>query len=298
MIAQQVEQLVGNTPMLRLPQEKGQAEIYIKLEKQNPGGSVKDRVALFMINDGEKRGLLPPGGTIIEPTSGSTGIGLAMIGKARGYRVIIVMPDSMSKERRDLIQGYGAELLLTPGSQGMSGAVEKAQQLAKENGWFLPDQFGNPANVQAHVEATGPEIWKDMAGDFDAFVAGVGTGGTLSGVATFLKSQGSHARIVAVQPGASPLLTGGQAGPHAIQGIGANFIPAILKRELIDEVISVGDEEAVDATRELSKTYGLLLGISSGAAYVAAKKLAQELGEGKRIVMIAPDTGERYLSVL
>ncbi|MGI6031382.1 MAG: cysteine synthase A [Eubacteriales bacterium] len=299
MIAENLQQMIGNTPVFHFPGQPGMAELYAKLECKNPGGSVKDRVALSIIEEAERTGRLRPGGLIVEATSGSTGIGLSMLGTARGYRVCIVMPDNMSRERRDLMAAYGAELILTPAAQGMAGAVEKARQLVEENpGSLLADQFNNPANVAAHVATTGPEIWRDFGDTLDAVVAGVGTGGTLTGVAQYLKSQGAHTRFYAIQPESSPVLSGGKPGSHAIQGIGANFIPSIARVELFDEIVSVGNEEAMEAARTLGRRYGLLVGISSGAAWCAASRVARQLGEGKKVLFIAPDTGERYLSVL
>ena len=297
-----MEQLVGHTPLLELTHiEKDlglKAKIYAKLEYLNPAGSVKDRVALNMILDAEKKGALKPGATIIEPTSGNTGIGLCVVAAARGYRVIIVMPDSMSMERRMLMKAYGAELVLTEGKKGMKGAIAKAQELADETpGSFIPGQFVNPANWQAHYLTTGPEIWADTDGQVDAFVAGVGTGGTITGVGRFLKEKKADVRVVAVEPDASPVLSGGAAGPHPIQGIGAGFVPDVLDTKVYDEVIRVKGEDAFDAGRRIARTEGVLVGISSGAALWAAIELAQrEEFAGKHIVVLLPDTGDRYLS--
>ena len=293
-------QLIGNTPMLELngiARAKGlQARLLAKLEFLNPTGSVKDRAALSMIEDAEKKGLLKENAVIIEPTSGNTGIGLACVAATRGYRAMIVMPDSMSVERQKLMKAYGAEVVLTPGALGMQGAVEKAEQLAKQYpNSFIPDQFGNPANAAAHVETTGPEIWKDTEGNVDIFVAGVGTGGTLTGVGAFLKEKNPDIQVVAVEPAASPLLSGGKAGPHGLQGIGANFIPKVLDTKIYDRVIPVTEAEAYDCARLLGKTEGVLVGISSGAALHAACLLADE-NAGKTIVVLLPDTGDRYLS--
>ncbi|MBR3555206.1 MAG: cysteine synthase A [Oscillospiraceae bacterium] len=297
-----VEQLVGGTPLLELrsiEKEEGlEARLLAKLEYLNPAGSAKDRVALSMICDAEQRGLLKPGGTIIEPTSGNTGIGLAAVGVPKGYRVVIVMPDSMSRERQLLMKAYGAELVLTPGALGMAGAIEKAEALAKElPGSFIPDQFSNPANAKAHRETTGPEIWADTEGQVDVFVAGVGTGGTVTGVGQYLKSRKSSMRIVAVEPAASPLLTEGRAGSHGLQGIGANFVPRVLDREILDEIIPVWEADAYDMGRKLGKREGVLAGISSGAALWAGVQLAKRPeNRGKTIVVLLPDTGDRYLS--
>lgn len=296
------QQLVGKTPILHLQniqKEKAlAARLLVKLELFNPGGSVKDRVALAMIRDAEKRGLLTPGGTIIEPTSGNTGIGLAAMAAMKGYRAIIVMPDSMSVERQLLMQAYGAQVVLTPGQLGMTGAIEKAKELAQEiPGSFIPDQFCNPANAEAHFHTTGPEIWQDTDGNIDIFVAGVGTGGTVTGVGSYLKSQNPNVQIVAVEPAGSPLLSGGKAGPHGLQGIGANFIPDVLDQRVIDSVITVTEEEAYAAAQLLGKREGILAGISSGAALNAAISLAQKPeNAGKTIVALLPDTGDRYLS--
>ena len=294
------QQLIGATPLLEL---KGiakeydlSAKLYAKLEFLNPAGSVKDRVALAMIRDAESRGLLKPGATIIEPTSGNTGIGLAAVAATRGYKAIIVMPDSMSMERRLLMTAYGAELVLTPGALGMQGAIDEAQRLAKETpGSFIPDQFNNPANATAHYETTGPEIWDDTDGTVDIFVAGVGTGGTITGTGRYLKEQNPNIRVIAVEPAASPLLSGGQAGPHGLQGIGANFIPTVLDQRIYDRVIPVTEEQAYAAGRLLGRKEGVLVGISSGAALHAAIEIAKE-NPGKNIVVLLPDTGDRYLS--
>ena len=295
-----IDQLVGNTPLLELKNiEKGlEARILAKLESFNPGGSVKDRVALAMINDAEEKGLLLPGGTIIEPTSGNTGIGLSAIGTARGYRVIIVMPDSMSMERRLLMSAYGAELVLTEGAKGMQGAIEKAEELkAQIPGSIIAGQFTNPANPAAHEASTAPEIWSDTDGDIDIFVAGVGTGGSLTGIGKYLKKKNPAIEVVAVEPAASALLSKGVAGPHGLQGIGANFIPGVLDTGIYDRVVTVTEEQAYAAGRLLGKTEGILAGISAGAALHAAIELAKEAeNKGKTIVVLLPDTGERYLS--
>lgn len=297
-----VEQLIGSTPLLELghiAQAEGlEATVLAKLEYLNPAGSAKDRVARAMVDDAEEKGLLKPGAVIIEPTSGNTGIGLAVMAAARGYRAIIVMPDTMSMERRLLMAAYGAELVLTPGAKGMAGAIEKAQELAKEiPNAFIPGQFENPANAAAHRATTGPEIWADTDGQVDIFVAGVGTGGTITGVGEFLKAQNPAVQVIAVEPAASPLLGGGSAGPHGLQGIGANFIPAVLNTEIYDEVFPVTDQEAYAAGRLIGRTEGVLVGISSGAALHAALQVAKRPeNKGKRIVVLLPDTGDRYLS--
>ena len=292
--------LIGNTPLLELTateKVKGfSAKVLAKLEFFNPAGSAKDRVALSMIEDAEKRGLLTEGSVIIEPTSGNTGIGLACVAASRGYKTMIVMPDSMSVERQTLMKAYGAEVVLTPGKLGMQGAIDKAEQLAKEiPGSFIPDQFGNPANAYAHRTTTGPEIWEDTEGNVDIFVAGVGTGGTITGVGEFLKEKNPNIQVVAIEPANSPLLSGGQAGPHGLQGIGANFVPKVLNTEIYDRIIPVTEAEAYEAARFLGKTEGLLVGISSGAALHGAFTLAEE-NPGKTIVVLLPDTGDRYLS--
>ena len=297
-----VEQLIGNTPLLRLDrlgaQEGWKALVLAKLEYLNPGGSAKDRLALALIDDAEARGVLKPGGTIIEPTSGNTGIGLAMVASARGYHVILTMPDSMSAERRAMLAAYGAQLVLTPGALGMQGSVDKASELAAAiPGSFIPGQFENPAGPAAHYRTTGPEIWRDTEGQVDILVATVGTGGTLSGTGKYLKEQNPALRVAAVEPDASPLLSGGQAGPHGIQGIGANFIPKALDRSVYDQVIRVTDQDAFAMGREAVRREGILVGISSGAALWAAGQLArQEENAGKTIVAILPDSGDRYFS--
>ncbi|AKX97142.1 cysteine synthase A [Neomoorella thermoacetica] len=297
-IARDVTQLIGQTPILRLNRlvEDGM-EVYLKIEFFNPGGSVKDRIALSMITAAEADGRLKPGDTIVEPTSGNTGIGLAMVAAVRGYRLILVMPETMSIERRKLLAAYGAEFVLTPGNLGMKGAVDKANELVRENpGYFMPQQFENPANPAIHRQTTAREILEQMDGKVDAFVAGVGTGGTLTGVGEVLKKEIPGVRIVAVEPAASPVLSGGQPGPHKIQGIGAGFVPPVLRREVVDEIITVTNEDAMETARRLAREEGLLVGISSGAAAFAALQVARRLGRGKRVLAIAPDTGERYLS--
>lgn len=295
-----IDQLVGHTPLLELKNigKDLPARILAKLEYLNPAGSVKDRVALSMIEDAERSGLLKPGSTIIEPTSGNTGIGLAAIAAARGYSVIIVMPDSMSMERRLLMSAYGAKLVLTEGAKGMQGAIDKANELAAATpGSFIPGQFDNPANPAAHKTSTGPEIWEDTDGEVDIFVAGVGTGGSLTGVGSYLKNKKPGVRVVAVEPASSPLLSKGMTGSHGLQGIGANFIPTVLDTSVYDEVIPVTEAEAYEAGRLLGKREGILAGISSGAALHAAIELAKRPeNKDKTIVVLLPDTGDRYLS--
>jgi cysteine synthase A len=302
-IVQSVTELIGDTPLVRLNRlvPAGSAEVYVKLEYQNPGASVKDRIAVSMIQEAEKRGEIKPGvTTIVEPTSGNTGIGLAMVAAAKGYRAILVMPETMSLERRNLLRAYGAELVLTPGSEGMNGAVKKAEEIASQNkDYFMPQQFKNPDNVKIHRETTGPEIVEainSLDGKLDAFVAGIGTGGTITGAGEVLKKHFPNIKIVAVEPAASPLLSGGKPGPHKIQGIGANFIPDILNREIYDQVITIENEDAFETARAAAKQEGILCGISSGAAIKAALQVAKELGEGKRVVAVVPSNGERYLS--
>ena len=297
-----VPELVGRTPLLepvRYSAAHGlKARLLLKLESNNPAGSVKDRVARSIVDDAEATGRLQPGGTIVEPTSGNTGIGLAAIGAARGYRVILTMPDTMSVERRNIVKAYGAEVVLTPGAAGMQGAVDKANELVEQiPGAILAGQFTNPANPAAHYATTGPEIWEGCAGKVDAFVAGVGTGGTISGTGRYLKEQNPGVHIVAVEPAASPLLSQGVAGPHKIQGIGANFIPATLDRSIYDEIITVDNEVPITTAQELGRLDGVLVGISSGAALWAATQLAQRPEwEGKTIVVIMPDGADRYYS--
>ena len=301
-IKNSLTELIGHTPLLALhrwaKQQQLAAEIVAKVEYFNPGGSVKDRVALSMITDAEEKGLLKPGSLIIEPTSGNTGVGLAWVASVKGYRLILTMPETMSLERRNLLKALGAELVLTPGSEGMGGAIRKAQEIqAATPGSLILQQFENPANPLAHERTTAEEIWQDTDGKIDIFVAAVGTGGTLTGTARGLKKKNPNIRIVAVEPAGSPVLSGGKAGPHKIQGIGAGFIPKILDTSLIDQVIPVTDEDAMRTSRELSATEGLLVGISSGAAAFAAREIAkEEANQGKRIVVLLPDTGERYLS--
>lgn len=301
-IYRSADQLIGKTPLLELTniekKEGLKATVIAKLEYLNPAGSVKDRVALEMINDAEASGKLKPDSVIIEPTSGNTGIGLAAVAAARGYRIIIVMPETMSVERRQLMKAYGAELVLSDGSKGMKGAIEKADELAAEiPNSFIPGQFVNPANPRAHFKTTGPEIWEDTDGKIDIFVAGVGTGGTVTGVGEYLKSKNQSVKIVAVEPESSAVLSAGVAGPHAIQGIGAGFVPDVLNTSVYDEIITVSNDDAFAAGKLIGKTEGILVGISSGAAAYAAIELAKRPeNEGKNIVVLLPDTGDRYLS--
>ena len=301
-IYQSAAQLIGNTPLLELTNLERRydlkARVLVKLEYLNPAGSAKDRVAWAMIQDAEERGLLQPGGVIIEPTSGNTGIGLACVAVPLGYRVIIVMPDTMSMERRQIMKAYGAELVLSDGKKGMSGAIEKAEELAREiPNSFIPGQFENPANAKAHYTSTGPEIWRDTDGQVDIFVAGVGTGGTITGTGRYLKEKNNAIRVVAVEPEDSPVLSGGAAGPHGIQGIGAGFVPGVLDIEIYDEILRVKTEDAYAAGREIGCREGVLVGISSGAALWAAIQLAKRPeNQGKTIVALLPDTGDRYLS--
>ena len=301
MIYNHLTDLIGNTPLLAVTGLDGQqARLLLKLEYFNPGGSVKDRVALAMIEDAERNGVLTPGATIIEPTSGNTGVGLAWVGAAKGYKVILTMPDTMSVERRNLLKAYGAQLELTPGAEGMKGAIARAEQLREQiSGAVILGQFVNPANPDAHRRTTSEEIWADTGGKVDIFVAGVGTGGTISGVGQALKTHKPDVRIIAVEPAASPVLTTGQAGKHKIQGIGAGFVPETYNPDVVDQVLTVTDEQAYEGSRTLARTQGLLVGISSGAAYHAAAELAcLPENNGKTIVALLPDTGERYLSVL
>ena len=297
-----VDQLIGKTPLLELTRieqlENLEARILAKLEYLNPAGSAKDRIAKAMIDDAEQKGLLKPGSVIIEPTSGNTGIGLASVAAARGYRIIIVMPETMSAERRQLLRAYGAELVLTPGAAGMAGAIARAEELAGEiPGGFIPGQFVNPANPAAHRASTGPEIWEDAGGRVDFFVAGVGTGGTITGAGGYLKERNPALHVAAVEPAGSPVLGGGAPGPHGLQGIGAGFIPGVLDLSLCDEIISVEEADALAAARQLARREGVLAGISSGAALWAALQLAKRpASRGKTVVVLLPDTGERYLS--
>ncbi|MBR2062127.1 MAG: cysteine synthase A, partial [Anaerotignum sp.] len=299
-IYKSIEELIGRTPLMELSNLEQklelQAKLIAKVEALNPGGSAKDRVAKRMVEDAEKAGILKAGATIIEPTSGNTGIGLAVMAAARGYRAIIVMPDSMSMERRLLMTAFGAELVLTEGAKGMSGAIAKAEELAKEiPNSFIPGQFDNPSNPAAHYETTGPEIWEDTDGKVDIFVAGIGTGGTITGTGRYLKEQDPNVKIIGVEPASSPLLTKGEAGPHGLQGIGVNFVPSILDTEIYDEVITVTDEAAYEAGRMIARNEGLLVGISAGAALHAAVEVAKRPeNAGKNIVVLLPDTGDRW----
>ena len=301
-IYENVAELIGKTPLLHannFEKKRGvEANIFAKLEYFNPAGSVKDRVALAMINDAEQRGILKEGSVIIEPTSGNTGIGLASIAAAKGYRIILTMPETMSIERRNLLKAYGAELVLTEGSKGMKGAIAKAEELAKETpDSFIPGQFVNPANPAAHKATTGPEIWEDTEGNVDIFIAGVGTGGTVTGIGEFLKSKNPDIKVIAVEPAGSPVLSTGKGGPHMIQGIGAGFVPDVLNTKIYDEIVTIENEDAFDAGREFAKAEGILVGISSGAALHAAEIVAaRPENKGRNIVVLLPDTGDRYLS--
>ncbi len=297
-VANSVSELVGQTPVVKLNRivDENSADVYLKLEYFNPGSSVKDRIALAMIEAAEAEGLLKEGSTIIEPTSGNTGIGLAMIAAAKGYKAVLVMPDTMSLERRNLLRAYGAELVLTPGAEGMKGAISKAEELAKENGYFMPQQFTNPANPEIHRNTTAKEIVEQMGDQLDAFVAGVGTGGTVTGVGQILREKYEGIKIYAVEPADSPVLSGGKPGPHKIQGIGAGFVPEVLDTEVYDEVLKITNEEAFEYSRKAGQQEGILCGISSGAAIAGAIKVAKELGKGKKVLAIIPDNGERYLS--
>lgn len=303
-IANRLTELVGNTPLLRMDKwsaAKGTANTIIaKVEYFNPGGSAKDRIALAMVEDAEKKGLLKPGGTIIEPTSGNTGVGLALVAAVKGYKLILTMPETMSIERRNLVKAYGAEVRLTSGSEGMTGAIKAAEALCDSiDGAVILQQFENTANPEVHYRTTGPEIWRDTDGKIDIFVAGVGTGGTISGVGKYLKEQNPDIKVVAVEPAGSPVLNGGKSGPHKLQGIGAGFTPLIYNKEVVDEVLDIADDDAIRTSRELAAAEGLLVGISSGAAAYGAMLMAQRKeNEGKTIVVLLPDTGERYLSTV
>lgn len=299
MVYENITELIGRTPLLRLNKvNRGEAEVLAKLESFNPGGSVKDRIGLNMIAVAEEQGLLKPGAVIIEPTSGNTGIALALVAAARGYKLILTMPDTMSVERRNLLRAYGAELVLTPGGEGMKGAIRKAEALGQEIAdSFIPQQFANPANPEIHRKTTALEIWEDTEGQVDIFIAGVGTGGTLTGVGEVLKARKPGVKVVAVEPADSPVLSGGLPGPHKIQGIGAGFVPEIINVEVIDEIFQVKSEPAFETARQLARTEGVLVGISAGAAAYAALEIAKRPeNKGKKIVVILPDTGERYLS--
>ena len=292
-------ELIGNTPILKvnnLIKDENIADVYVKLEKFNPGGSVKDRAALGMVEKAEREGLLKPGTTIVEPTSGNTGIALAFVGKLRGYKVIIVMPETMSKERRDLIKAYGAELILTEGAKGMKGAIEKAEEIGSGEGFFIPQQFENIANPEKHYATTAEEIYKDIP-ELDVVVAGVGTGGTVIGISKNLKKKNPNIKAIAVEPANSPVLSGGNPGGHKIQGIGAGFVPGIYEKEYVDEILKVKDEDAFKTAKAFAETEGILIGISSGAAVYAAIEVAKKLGKGKKVLAIAPDGGEKYISM-
>jgi len=296
----EITELIGRTPLVRLNRlsKPGGATIYGKVEFFNPGGSVKDRICLNMINEAERQGKLKPGGTIVEPTSGNTGIGLALIAAVRGYKLILVMPESMSMERASLLSSYGAQLVLTPAWEGMKGSIREAESLLMQNpSYFMPDQFSNPANPAMHKQTTAPEIWEALDGKIDAFVAAVGTGGTITGCGEVFKERNPSIQIIAVEPAGSPVLSGGEPGPHKIQGIGAGFIPQVLNRKILDRVIKVTDDEAYQTAKQLSKMEGLLVGISAGANVFAAQQVADELGPGKNVVTVLCDTGERYISI-
>ncbi|BDC53405.1 cysteine synthase [Bacillus altitudinis] len=297
-IANSVFELIGNTPVVKLNRlvDEDSADVYLKLEYMNPGSSVKDRIALAMIEDAEAKGTLKAGDTLIEPTSGNTGIGLAMVAAAKGINAILVMPDTMSQERRNLLRAYGAELVLTPGAEGMKGAIKKAEELAEEHGYFMPQQFSNEANAEIHRRTTGKEILEQFDGELDAFIAGVGTGGTITGAGEVLKEAIPSIQLYAVEPTDSPVLSGGKPGPHKIQGIGAGFVPSILNTEVYDGIIQVKNEDAFELARKAAKEEGILGGISSGAAIYAALQTAKKLGKGKKVLAIIPSNGERYLS--
>ncbi|MFC4403598.1 cysteine synthase A [Gracilibacillus xinjiangensis] len=297
-VAQNIAELIGNTPIVKLNRtaDPEGAEIYLKLEYFNPGSSVKDRIALAMVEDAEEKGLLKEGDTIIEPTSGNTGIGLALIAAVKGYKAILVMPDTMSMERRNLLRAYGAELVLTPGAEGMKGAIKKASELQEENGYFMPQQFNNEANPSVHERTTGKEIVEQMGDQLDGFISGIGTGGTITGAGKVLKDHYKDIKIYAVEPTDSAILSGGKPGPHKIQGIGAGFVPEVLNTEVYDEVITVTNDQAYETAREAAKKDGVLGGVSSGAAIYAAKQVAKKLGKGKKVLAVLPSNGERYLS--
>ena len=297
-IANSIVELIGQTPVVKLNHvvDENSADVYLKLEYMNPGSSVKDRIALAMIEAAEKSGQLKAGDTIIEPTSGNTGIGLAWVAAAKGYKAILVMPETMSLERRNLLRAYGAQLVLTPGPEGMKGAIGKAEELAKKHGYFLPQQFENEANPEVHRNTTGQELIEQFGDQLDAFIAGIGTGGTITGAGEVLKEKYKDIKIYAVEPADSPVISGGKPGPHKIQGIGAGFVPSVLNTEIYDDIIQVTTEQSFEASRRVGSEEGILGGISAGAAVYAALKVAKELGKGKKVVAIIPDNGERYLS--
>lgn len=297
-IANSIVELIGQTPVVKLNHivDENSADVYLKLEYMNPGSSVKDRIALAMVEAAEKSGQLKPGDTIIEPTSGNTGIGLAWVAAAKGYKAILVMPETMSLERRNLLRAYGAQLVLTPGPEGMKGAIGKAEELASKHGYFMPQQFENGANPEIHRETTGKELVEQFGDQLDAFISGIGTGGTITGAGEVLKETFKDIKIYAVEPADSPVLSGGKPGPHKIQGIGAGFVPGVLNTEVYDEIIKVSNEQSFETARRVGSEEGILAGISAGAAVFAALKVAKELGKGKKVVAIIPDNGERYLS--
>lgn len=297
-VANNITDLIGETPIVKLNTgaESDSADVYLKLEYFNPASSVKDRIALSMIESAEEEGVINPGDTIVEPTSGNTGIGLALVAAAKGYKLAVVMPDTMSQERRNLLKAYGAELYLTPGAKGMKGAIAKAEELSDSHGYFMPQQFVNKANPDIHAKTTGNEIVKQMKDGLDGFVSGIGTGGTITGAGKVLKEHFKDIRIYAVEPEDAAVLSGEEPGPHKIQGLGAGFVPEVLDTEIYDEVIKISNDESFEAARETAKTTGILGGISSGAAIAAAKKVAKQLGKGKKVLAVLPDSGERYLS--
>lgn len=297
-VVNNIVDLIGKTPIVKLNQtaDENSADIYVKLESFNPGSSVKDRIALAMVEQAEADGLIKPGDTIIEPTSGNTGIGLALVAAAKGYKLVVVMPDTMSLERRNLLRAFGVELHLTPGAEGMKGAIGKAEELVEAHGYFMPQQFENQANPAVHARTTGVEIVEQMKGGLDAFVSGIGTGGTITGAGRILKEHFDDVKVYAVEPVDSPVLSGGSPGPHKIQGIGAGFVPKVLDTELYDEVVQVSNDDAFEAARNIAKDEGIFVGISSGAAVAAAKEIAKKLGKGKKVLAVLPDSGERYLS--
>jgi cysteine synthase A len=297
-VVNSITELIGDTPLVKLQRlvTKEHADVYLKLEFMNPGSSVKDRIAISMIEDAEEKGLLKEGDTIVEPTSGNTGIGLAMVAAAKGYKTLLVMPETMSLERRNLLRAYGAELVLTPGPEGMGGAIRKANEIREENGYFMPQQFENEANVKIHRETTAKELLDQVGGQLDAFVSGIGTGGTITGAGEVLKKEFPDLKVIAVEPKDSPVLSGGKPGPHKIQGIGAGFVPGILNTEIYDEVMTVSADQAFEYARKAAREEGILGGISSGAAIYSALEVAKKLGKGKKVVAVIPSNGERYLS--